>query len=82
VDAVAVITDGRQAVSGSGELKVWDLEGGELITTVALGEGVLSVATSPDGVTIIAGDGVGNVYCLRYVDPKANGCGILPGSVR
>jgi len=27
---------------------------------------------APDGVTIVAGDAVGNIYCLRYQEPTAN----------
>jgi hypothetical protein len=37
------------------------------VVTVSL-EGVPHcVALAPDGVTILAGGGAGNVYCLRYV---------------
>jgi hypothetical protein len=33
-------------------------------------EGALHcVALAPDGATVVAGDAVGNVYCLRYVEP-------------
>ena len=37
------------------------------VVTVSL-EGVPHcVALAPDGVTIVTGDGAGNVYCLHYV---------------
>ena len=82
INVVVVTPDGRQAISGSLDnmIKVWDLETGEAIATMALGEDVFSVAVAPDGVTIMAGDGIGNVYCLRYVDPKVNGCDMRPAA--
>jgi len=68
--AVAVTPDGRTAISASNDrtLKVWELATGRELATVAL-EGVPHCVTiAPDGVTILAGDGTGNVYCLHYVE--------------
>lgn len=71
VEALTITPDGRHAISGSGDrtLKVWDLKTGETIVTVALGEQIKSVAVAPDDITIV-GDAAGNIYCLRYVNPK------------
>jgi hypothetical protein len=49
-------------------LQVWDLQTGQELAMVALEGMLLCVAVGPDGVTILAGDGAGNVYCLRYVE--------------
>jgi len=35
---------------------------------VALEGALRCVAIAPDGVTILAGDAAGSVYCLRYVE--------------
>ena len=72
VCAVAVSPDGRRAVSVSEDraLKVWDLETWQVLAAIILEGGVQCVALAPDGETLVAGDGAGNVYCLRYVEPK------------
>ena len=70
VRAVAVTPDGCLAISASNDrtLKIWDLQTGQELATVAL-EGVLMrIALALDGVTILAGDRAGNVYCLCYVE--------------
>jgi len=78
VRAVVVTPDGRYAISASTDrtLKVWDistelnagLETGRELATVAL-EGMPNCITvAPDGVTTLAGDGAGNIYCLQYVE--------------
>ena len=73
--SVAVTSDGRRAVSASDDrtLRVWDLETGEEQAAVALDGALWSVSVAPDGVTIVTGDRVGNVYCLRYVEPPGPG---------
>ena len=65
--AVAVTPDGRRAISASWDrtLKVWDLQTGQELATVALESALHCVDVAPDGVTIVTGDGAGNVYCLR-----------------
>jgi len=70
VCAVAVTPDGRYAISASFDrrLKVWELETGRELATAALEGMVCCVAIAPDGVTVLAGDGAGNVYCLQYVE--------------
>jgi WD40 repeat protein len=70
VRAVAVIPDGRVAISASEDrtLKMWELETGRELATAALEGGLQCITVVPDGVTILAGDGVGNVYCLQYVE--------------
>jgi WD40 repeat protein len=70
VSTVAVTSDGRRVVSGStdGMLKVWNLQTGQEEVAITL-EGVpWCIALAPDGATILAGDEVGNVCCLRYVE--------------
>jgi hypothetical protein len=60
VMAVAVVRDGRYAVSGSrdGTLKVWDLEQGEAIQTLEGHSGaVMAVALTPDGQRAVSGSG-------------------------
>jgi len=69
--AVAVTPDGQRAISASddGTLKMWDLATGQQPASIALEAGVQCVAGASDGMTIIAGDAAGNVYCLRYLEP-------------
>jgi WD40 repeat protein len=69
--SVAVTPDGRRAVSASADdrtLRVWDLDKGICLAVVALDGALTAVAVAPDGETIVAGDMLGNVYCLRYVE--------------
>ena len=48
--------------SGSGELKLWDLEAGELTTTIADNSGrILSIAANADGSLIASGSGNGTL---------------------
>jgi WD40 repeat protein len=70
VNAVAVTPDGWRAVSASDDrtLKVWNLQTGRELAMVALDSPLFCVAVAPDGVTTVAGDMAGNVYCLRYVE--------------
>ena len=70
VRAVAVTPDGRIAISASEDrtLKIWELETGRELATAALESGLQCIIVAPDGVTILAGDGAGNVYCLQYVE--------------
>jgi WD40 repeat protein len=67
---VAVTPDGRYAISASDDrtLKVWDLETGRELATAALEGGLQCIVVAPDGASILAGDLVGNVYCLKYVE--------------
>jgi WD40 repeat protein len=59
VEAVAVTPDGRRAVSGSADrtLKVWDLEQGTLLATLAQDAEVWAVAVTPDGRRAVSGSG-------------------------
>jgi WD40 repeat protein len=70
VFAVAVTPDGRYAISASDDrtLKVWELATGRELATVALESVPHCVTIAPDGVTIVAGDRAGNIYCLQYVE--------------
>jgi WD40 repeat protein len=68
--AVAVMPDGRRAVSASMDrtLRLWDLESGKEIAAFT-GEGdMLSCAIVPDRQMIIAGDALGRVHFLRLVE--------------
>ncbi|MCB8966156.1 MAG: hypothetical protein H6660_04600 [Ardenticatenaceae bacterium] len=69
VRAVAVTPDGARAISASADrtLKVWNLQTGAELASITLDGSLECVAVAPDGVTIVTGDGAGNVYCLRYV---------------
>jgi WD40 repeat protein len=70
VKAVAVIPDGRRAVSASNDrtLRLWDLESGEEIAAF-IGEGEMrGCAFTPDGRTIVAGESSGRVHFLRLVE--------------
>ena len=67
VKAVAITSDGQQAVSASRDntLKVWDLESGELVASF-YGNGALNTgAVAPDGVTIVTGEASGRLHFLR-----------------
>ena len=68
-----IFPDGKHAVSTSMErnLKVWNLESNEIISTIALDDLIFSVTIAPDGKSILAGDGTGNIYCLRYIDTNS-----------
>ena len=60
VNAVAVMPDGRRAVSGSKDrtLKVWDLESGAELATLRGHSGwVWAVAVTPDGRRAVSGSG-------------------------
>ncbi len=60
VRSVAISPDGHTLVSGSGDktIKVWNLQNGELLRTLAGHRGVVfSVAISPDGHTLVSGSG-------------------------
>jgi WD40 repeat protein len=73
VTSVALTPDGRRAMSTSVDrtLKIWDLSSGKELATLALETRLESSFIGPDGVAIVVGDGAGNVYCLRYVEPPA-----------
>ena len=67
VNAVAITPDGKKAVSGSHDstLKVWDLDTGKEISTFIGDSPISCCAVSPDGLTIVAGEGSGRVHFLR-----------------
>ena len=62
--------DGKRAVSASDDrtLKVWNLDTGELIVSITLDGSLQCVALSLDGVTVMAGDAAGSVYCLELMN--------------
>lgn len=71
VTVLVTTPDSRCAISASRDrtLKVWELEAGQVLASVALDAAPTAVAIAPDGLRILAGDKVGNIYCLRYTDP-------------
>ncbi|HZT41544.1 MAG TPA: hypothetical protein VFA07_05125 [Chthonomonadaceae bacterium] len=70
VSAVALSPDGKRAVSGSGDntLKVWDLEKGAILAEFTADGNVYACATAPNGKTIVAGDSLGRVHFLSYLE--------------
>ena len=70
VNAVAVTRDGRRAVSASGDktLRLWNLESGKEIATFIGESDMLSCAITPVGGTITAGDLLGRVHLMRFVE--------------
>jgi WD40 repeat protein len=75
VTAVAVLPDGRFAISGSldGTLRIWDLAIGQVLRELqAHPGGVLSVAVTPDGVSAISGgmDGKIRIWDLNRGEEK------------
>jgi WD40 repeat protein len=64
------VRDGRRAVSASADhtLRLWDLESGEEIAAFTGEAEMRSCAFTPDGCTIVAGDGFGRVHFLRLVE--------------
>src|SRR6202167_3943601 len=57
VRSVAVTADGTTALSGGGDgtVRVWDLATGQLRATLTGHISVSSVATAPDGATMVSG---------------------------
>lgn len=78
VQSVAITPDGSEVISASNDqtLKLWDLATGKLVMTFIGDSPFCSCAISPDGQTIVAGDGSGIVHFLRIeglkIDGKAN----------
>jgi len=67
VRAVAIAPDGKRAVSASWDqtLKLWNLATGEEIASFTADAEFNACALAPDGVTVVAGDGLGRVHFLR-----------------
>jgi WD40 repeat protein len=65
---VAVTPDGKRAVSASADktLRVWNLDTGELITSITVDASVRSCSVAPDGVTIVAWDGLCRMHILGF----------------
>ncbi len=69
VTSIVVTPDGRKVVSGSYDrtIRVWDLDGGDQLAAIVLDGKITTVNITPNGSTIVAGDILGSVYCLDYV---------------
>jgi len=68
VNAVALMSNDRFAVSASNDktLKIWDIQTGRSIVTFTADGPINTLAISPDGSKIIAGDTVGIVHILCF----------------
>jgi WD40 repeat protein len=72
VRAVAVSADGSRAVSCStdGVVRVWDLAAGAVTASFTAEQGIVSMATTMDARTIVAGTVAGPVHELRLVNAE------------
>ena len=63
---MAVLSDGRRALSGSYDhtLRLWDLDSGAMIAVYSTDAPVSCLALTPDGRSAVAGDAAGNVHLL------------------
>jgi WD40 repeat protein len=70
VYVVAVTPDGCRAFSASADhtLRVWHLESGEETAAFPGESAMVSCALIPDGRTVVAGDELGGVHFLRFVE--------------
>jgi WD40 repeat protein len=77
VNAVAFSSDGRFAFSCARDrtLIAWSLDSGERLAAFTADAALRSVAVSPAGDAIAAGDVAGRVHMLRWVPP---GCALGP----
>lgn len=64
-----VVTGPREILTASEDWTVtlWDVEAGAEIATLALDGEAREIAVAPDGVTVVAGDGGGDVYAFRLL---------------
>jgi WD40 repeat protein len=71
VSGIAVSADGRRAVSISSDrtIKCWDMDEYTCWATARLEREMSCLSISADGGLIFTGDGAGNVYCFRAVEP-------------
>jgi WD40 repeat protein len=72
--SVAITPDGHLAISVAADasLKVWDIETGKVLATAVLEKSLSCISVASDGLTILAGDEEGNIYCLRYIEKETN----------
>jgi WD40 repeat protein len=65
-----VTLDGKRVISGSRDktLKVWDLETGAVLAEFTADGQNCACAISADGKTIVAGDWLGRVHFLSYLE--------------
>lgn len=72
VTGVTVTPDSRYVISASEDrtVRVWELQTGQEVARVALDSVLWCITGALDGTTILVGDLVGSLYCLRNVDPK------------
>jgi len=72
---VALSAEGRLAVSASSDwtLKVWDVDTSQVVSTLPTSVPLCRCAITPDGKTIVAGDGAGMVHLGLCRDCPAPG---------
>jgi hypothetical protein len=67
--AAVALADGRRAISAAGNsLRIWDIETGQLLQSLALDQTICCLTVGDNGETILAGTATG---CLLVIDTMA-----------
>jgi WD40 repeat protein len=67
IRGLAITSDGSRAVSASGDrtVRVWDVMRREAVCMMAFDAAITSLTASADAATILVGDALQNLWCLR-----------------